>query len=172
MKLALGFLFPLALLALGWPSNVVGHPFYVSVCTIDFNSENRALEIAVKIFTDDFEFALEETTDKKLFLGTPKEPEEADKLIARYLEDHLKISLNDSAIEFNYLGKEVEIDATWCYIESQAMPSSTLQGTITVTNRILLGSFEGQSNIVHINAGDTKKSLILNRMQTTDSVDF
>jgi hypothetical protein len=172
LKLALRLLFPLALLALGWPFKVVGHPFYVSVCQIDFNSENRTLEIAVKIFTDDFELALEETTDRKFFLGTPRELKEADELIKAYFEDHLKISLNKSEVELNYLGKEVEIDATWCYIESQTMPSSTLQGTITVTNRILLESFEDQSNIVHINAGGKSKSLLLNRIQVTDSVEL
>ncbi len=174
MNLTLRLLFPLALLALGWPSEGVGHPFYVSVCTIDFNSENRTLEIEVKIFTDDFERALEETTDRKFFLGTPKELEEADELIERYFEDHLKIWLNDSEIQLNYLGKEVEIDATWCYIESEEIPSTkkNLQGELTVTNRILLEPFDDQSNIVHITAEGKSKSLLLNRIQVTDSVEF
>ncbi len=62
-------LLSLAVLGAGWSYAILeveGHPFYVSVCQVDFNPENRTFEISIKISTDDFERALEETTGKRL----------------------------------------------------------------------------------------------------------
>ena len=164
-----------------------GHPFYVSVSQIRFNSVVRTLEISLKIFTDDFELALEEASNQRLRLGSPREHPKADDFIRSYLKENFQIRINDTRIDLNYLGKEAEIDATWCYLESERLPpapgpgpgraeekavSLPLRGEVTVTNRILLEVFENQTNIVHIEIGGEKRSLLLSRVSETDSVRF
>mgnify|MGYP000135582919 CR=1 FL=1 len=62
------------------------HEFYVSICNIQHNTEAATLEITLKIFTDDFEKALEQDSGKALHLGTPKEDSKADELIRDYLQ--------------------------------------------------------------------------------------
>ena len=53
------------------------HKFYVSLVQVQFNPENKALEITMKIFTDDLEYAI---SGSKLSygLGTETEPPQAD----------------------------------------------------------------------------------------------
>ena len=190
-------LFSLAVLGTGWSYVIIeveGHPFYVSVCQVDFNPENRTFQISIKIFTDDFERALEESTDKRLRLGTRKEHEETDEIIRAYFKDRFSIQVNDAAIDLNYLGKEVGIDTTWCYIESKMIPPPVpdsdrkthasnkrsqripdptfLEGRIRITNQILLETFDNQTNIVHIKIGNQRKSLLLSYARETDSVNF
>ena len=36
-----------------WSPFSQAHPFYVSICQIDYNKENSSLEISIKIFADD-----------------------------------------------------------------------------------------------------------------------
>jgi len=159
------------------------HAFYVSVCQIDFNTKTARLEIAIKTFTDDFERALEEVSKKRLHLGTSREFNGTFEIIKKYLEDHFEIQLNDSPVDLIYLGKEVEIDVTWCYIEStrislpndhsNSQPVTQLPtGKIKVTNRILFETFENQSNIVHIRIGEHQKSLLLSGSSESESVTF
>ncbi|MCF6333363.1 MAG: hypothetical protein L3J11_08765 [Draconibacterium sp.] len=62
------------------------HPFYVSICQVDYNKENQSLEISVKIFANDLLVALEKAGATKIFLGEKKENPETDKFIFNYLK--------------------------------------------------------------------------------------
>jgi hypothetical protein len=159
------------------------HPFYVSVCQIDFNRETGTFQVSIKIFTDDLERALEDFSGKRIHLGTGKEHEDLDEIIRQYFRKFFHLSINGSPIELQYLGQEVSIDATWCYMESEIIHQpaevsvesslNTLpSGNVRVENRLLLDSFEDQTNIVHIKIGDRTRSLLLSKARTSDSADF
>jgi len=145
------------------------HPFYVSVCQIDHNPQNQSLEITIKVFTDDLEKTLEETTDERLFLGSDREPSVADSLIMEYLYEKLKIRVNQQPAQMKYLGKEVEMQVTWCYIEVKEVPGVR---EIEVINTIFLETYDTQTNLVNIRVGDKKKSMLLNQRKQQDVVDF
>lgn len=147
----------------------VRHPFYVSICQIDHNSEAKSLEMTFKIFTDDLEKALEAQGAEKLFLGDKRESKEADRYIRAYLTNNVAINVNDDSVAFRYLGKEVELDVTWCYAEIQNVPEVK---KISATNRILLEMYENQTNLVHVKANGEQKSMLLRRGKVTDAVEF
>ncbi len=146
------------------------HEFYVSICNIQHNTEAATLEITLKIFTDDFEKALQQNTGTALNLGTPKEHSKADELIRDYLQKKLEIELNnDASTSFNYLGKEVEVNEMWCYLEIENVSSIE---SIGVNNFLLTETFPKQSNIVNIRANARLETLVLSKDVTADKVDY
>ena len=145
------------------------HPFYISVCQIDHNPGNDALEVSFRIFTDDLELALEDMGTERLRLGTDRESEKADLYIGRYLERHVGIEINGRRVNAAFLGKEVDSDATWCYVEIEKTP---VIRTMTLTNTLLFEAFEDQVNLVHVNVNGQKKSLVFNRQQIRQTLDF
>ncbi len=145
------------------------HPFYVSICQIDLNRKTEALEITFKIFADDLEKGLETQGTGKLYLGTERESKEANKYIFKYLENNFKIKIDEKSRDLHFIGKEVEKDVVWCYVEVKEIRKI---GKVTITNSILTEQFENQSNIVHIKAGKVKKSMLLNKSKITDIVIF
>ncbi len=131
------------------------HEFHLSLMEIDHNTEKKTLQIAVKLFTDDLTVALEKPGGVKLHIGTPNEPPKANELIANYLKQHVLLKVNGKDVVFNYLGKEAETDATWCYLEVQNVAKVQ---TLEVQNTLLLESFDDQTNMVNLKINGRKKS--------------
>ena len=151
------------------PLNGMTHPFYISVCEIEHNPDTDALEITFKIFTEDLEQVLEAQGTGKLNLGTDHESENADRYITRYLEQHVFVEVDGRTLKAEFLGKESEVDAIWCYVEIKDVPSIN---TIAVTNTLLIDLFEDQTNMVHIKANGQKKSMLFTRVLDRDTVTF
>ena len=93
------------------------HPIHIGVTEIVYSEDNKTLQVTHKFFVDDFEDQLEETYNVKLHLGTKKEHKEANQYIARYLVDRFGIMVNDKKAEGVWVGKEIEKEAIWIYIE-------------------------------------------------------
>ena len=146
------------------------HKFYVSISEVNHNAENASLEISMKIFTDDLEDALEVGTSKKIWLGDPKrEVPETDSLLANYLERKLTFTVNGEAQTPVFIGKELEADVTWCYLEIKGV---TDLKSIAIDNRLLLDLFDEQKNLIHIYANDKEKSLFLRRGKSSGEVTY
>lgn len=144
------------LLALGSIGALLLHDFYVSICTIRHNPETRTLDITWRMTTHDIEHTLlSESGDRDLKLGTERELPEADSLIAGYLLRHLKLSMDGQPIEPRYLGKQVEFDDLYCYLQMEGIPTL---GALTVHNTLLQDLFDEQENVVHLEAGGKTRS--------------
>jgi len=148
---------------------ISAHPFYISVCQADHNPDSSALELSFRIFTDDLEQALEAMGTDRLRLGTEREAEKADLYIGRYLARHVEIEINGQRVSAVFLGKEVDTDAIWCYLEVEQIP---VLNTMTMTNTLLLETFEDQVNLVHVNANGQKMSLVFNGQYVKQTLDF
>lgn len=122
------------------------HDFHVSITQMEQNGKTGRLEIAVKIFTDDLELAVQPAGIPKLHLATREEHAAADSLIGQYLLEHLRLHVDGIPVVLAYLGKETESDATWCYLESGPMGKI---GQLKVTNTVLFAQFDDQVNIIH-----------------------
>lgn len=145
------------------------HPFYISVCQVDHNPDTGALEMSFRIFMDDLELALEEMGTERLHLGTEREAEKADIYIGRYLARHVEIEINGRRVDSAFIGKEVDPDAIWCFVEVGDIP---VLESMTMTNTLLLETYEDQVNLVHVNANGQKKSLVFDRHQVRQTLDF
>lgn len=131
------------------------HPLHVSTTEINFNSKEKSLEISCRIFTDDFEAILAKQFKTKTDLSKPAMHKEMDELVKKYLNAHLKYTVNGKLIGASYIGFEKDNEATNVYFEIDNI--STLQG-ISIENSILYDLFDDQMNILHVEKGGTRKS--------------
>jgi len=145
------------------------HPFYVSICQIDYNRKNKALEISVKIFADDLLLALENKGERIIFLGEERERPEANEIISEYLKSKLKIKVNGKEVDYKFIGKELQSDALWTYLETDTVGELK---EIEVSCDILMEMHETQNNAIQVNNGDGIKTMLLTNRKFTDKLSF
>lgn len=145
------------------------HKFYMSVTEIEHNTQSQSLEITIHIFTDDFEATLEASSNEKIRLGTTREHSDTDKYIKAYLKNNLEITVNNKQQSFNYIGKEAEINKTFCYIE---IPNVDKIEKISIKNTLLFDLYDGQKNIIKVKYNNQKKSLLLTNNKSKGSLQF
>jgi hypothetical protein len=135
--------------------NSIPHPFHVSVTEINHNSPDKTLEISCKIFTDDFEKTLAKLYNTKTDLGKADMKPAMDSLIKRYLISRLSVKADGRTVQFNYLGFEIDKEATYSYIEVSNV--STVR-KIDVVNSIMYEQFDDQINIMHVTVNGSRQS--------------
>ena len=146
-----------------------GHKFYVSLVQIDFNEADQKLEFTFKIFTDDLENAVSVFSGKKFYLDNSMETDLADSLLSSYIFRNFKIWLNGSLYPMLFLGKEVELDVTWCYLE---IPDIAYLSEIRISDKMLLELFEDQVNLINIKYKGVTSGMLLNRETPKDIIRF
>lgn len=123
------------------------HEYYVSILTIHHDPDKHALELTWHMTTHDLEDALEAISGEDPQLGGPFEAPDADTLIARYLRQHLQLSKSGAPLALRYLGKEVELENLFCYLQVDSV--HTTEG-LTVQCDLLQERFPEQVNEVHV----------------------
>lgn len=137
------------------------HPIHIAITEVDYNSSEKSLQIAHKIFVDDLEKHIQSLEKAKgnevaLHLNSAKENAKADAYIQAYLDQFFKLQVNDKVVNPVYLGKEYEAEAVWIYEEVTEAPAPQ---KIKARDRILSTLYEDQSNFIHFTIGGVKKSL-------------
>jgi hypothetical protein len=146
------------------------HPIHVSVTEIEFDKKDAALEIMMRVFTDDLELTLRNSLNNpELDILNPAAGVNVDALIGDYLTDHFKISLDNKAQQVKYLGHEREGDAMIFFIEVKGVSAWK---RITIHNDIIMSTHDDQSNLIHVYVGDKVKSLRLTADTPADSLTF
>ena len=112
----------------------------------------------MKLFADDLEFVLEKEQNVKVFLGTEKEHEKADDFIKSYLNTHFFIEQSKGSLPLTYVGKEIDKDYTWIYIE---VKNFKVKVETLLTNSMLIDYFKDQTNKVNYKKGDEVNSFTL-----------
>ena len=120
------------------------HKFYLSNTTIEFNSQNRAIEITSKIFTDDLEHAIEAQCYRyhSLYPQTP----EVYELVKKYIGENLNLQVAGRNVVINFLGYSVDNDMTTLFLEGNYFDPIS----VVVNNTILLDMYSDQQNIVEV----------------------
>lgn len=135
------------------------HPLHVSTTEVNFNAKDKTLEVSCRIFTDDFESILAKLYKQKTDLSKPEMKTAMDELVKKYLTTHLQIKANGKVAVLNYVGFEIDHEATNIYLEAEKI--STVK-SIEIDNTILYDLFNDQMSIVHVvKNGNRKSSKIL-----------
>ena len=93
-----------------------------------------------------------------------------DKQITEYLLTNNKIWVNKEPVKVNLLGYEVEEEAIWFYLESEA---TKFENSIKVENTVLLSDHDSQQNIVHVYVeGNSPKSMLLRKDHESEILEF
>ena len=124
------------------------HPFHVSVCDMVYKSDDKHLKISVRLFLDDLETGLQPMMDDPKYDITDTTQWNATQdALKSYFDKHLEISIKGKALEYTYLGSEIELDAMWCYLEVEKLKPFD---EITVQYTALQEVFDDQENLVHV----------------------
>ena len=134
------------------------HKYYISLTKIDFVREKKSVQITMKFFLDDIEYALENRYEQPMELATQYENKQAGQFLERYVRQKFRIWINDQEYSYNYLGKEYENNEIFFYLEIEGIEDIS---SVAVQNSMLFEEFSDQKNYVKINAGDMAKTLIL-----------
>lgn len=145
----------LGVLTIGLLGSFMAHKFYLSSTDITYNAKSKNLEIILKCFIDDFDKAMEDYGNQKLYIGTDKESFESDSLIGLYLSKHFFIHQNDRPLNIQFLGFETDQDYIWIYLESERY---NIKSTTNITNTVLFELIEEQQNKVRLLVGEQSYS--------------
>lgn len=148
------------------------HEFHFSKCQIEYKKEAQALQISLHLFIDDLELALEQRGHTGLFIGSEKEQPDAPARVYEYLQSSFQIIVNDTPVDYAFLGKETSEDLAglWCYLEITDV--SSIQ-SMQVKNSILTELYDDQKNVVQIKGPNAqKKYFLFHRQQKEQGVQF
>ena len=136
------------------------HKEYHSLTNIDYNKKEKALQITMRLFTNDIDLALKKYFEKPIELGSINEIVDANKLLELYLNQKFILSINNEMTQYQFLGKEFEKDELYLYMEIKEIEKIE---QISVQNAILTELFFEQENIIKLNINDQQKSIILTK---------
>ena len=141
------------------------HPYYVSTLEIDYRPDRAALQITMRVFTDDWQLMLNTHYDKALRLDPDTDREQIMIHSIDYLQQHLELNLNGTDVTPSVLGREYQDDQLVLYLEVAGV--AELQ-SLAVSNRILFAELEGQQNIVRIKTPTKRKSFLQTQGRAQD----
>ena len=134
------------------------HDFHFSRTDVHWNRETQTLQATARVFTDDLELAIRHHSDlgedHRIWLGDDQEWDGADSAIAVWLERCLILHVQDAPVELTWVGKEVELDVSYVYLESRPM-ALTGAASWYAKNTMLFAEFDDQVNEVHLHAFDS-----------------
>lgn len=132
------------------------HDYHVSLTQIQQNTAEKTMEISMRVFTDDLEIALSKSNGNRKFIVNNKDSN--DEFLKRYLLRHFEFKdAKKKIVNFKYLGKEQEADATWIYLEIAGV--STWSG-MSLKNDVLMEVFDDQVNMVNFKSESGKKTYL------------
>ena len=136
---------------------------------MEYDAKERAFEISVRIFTDDFEKALSAASNSRVVLDK-EHPAATDPLIEKYIQAHFSYQTPQKQLKpFKYVGHENEADAEWIYLE---MPfSEPFQGGVMKQN-VLMEMFDDQVNMVNVQYQGHKKTFVFRKNQPVQNISF
>lgn len=136
------------------------HPIHTSIAEADYNRSTKKLEVAARVFADDFEAALSAISAKKISLErTPAA--EVDALTQRYLRERFAVvpAGGDRPAALTWIGRELK-DASnevWLYFEL-ALPGGV--DGMRVRHALLTELFSDQLNSVRLRDGPRQTTLV------------
>lgn len=131
------------------------HKFHTSLTRMDYNAEEKIIEVTIQLFPHDLVPTLEKRAGKRIDLErTP----DVDQLILEYLSQNFILKdKNGDAKKLVWVGKELEVDTAYIYL--QIPLADGLEGA-SLQNTLFFESYPEQTNLV-LSRFEKKKSDLL-----------
>ena len=132
------------------------HAYHTTITELRYNPAKKQLELATKVFTDDFEKAISQgqPTHVSLTDAGPRPLALAD----AYFQRTLQIStLAGARLPLQVLGMQAENDGYWFYCKV-ALPGPV--AGIRLRQAVLIDAFADEMNIVNVEANGKKQSAL------------
>ena len=134
------------------------HKYYISVTQIEYLKNKQSVQIITRIFTDDFEKLLRERYDETITLAGKNEPSTINLYMERYLNEKIKIKINNKEVYASFIGKEYDVDLVKCYLEIEGVKKIE---SFEISNEVLFDLYSDQQNIIKTKINSQQKSVIL-----------
>ncbi len=159
---------------LGISAQAEAHPLRLSLCEIEYTSSKQLLTINLKLFlTDVNEAIVFDPNSKELAFCQPNEPEKANTLLLKYLNEFFYVKVNGEQvalkIKHKKLSGEGDNTALWVYFE---YPQEATLNTLEIKNAVFTDLFFDQNNIIYVHADGESKSLMLNKKTAVHELKF
>lgn len=142
----------------------IEHDFHLSKGSLKYKPDQKALQLSMHVYIDDFEEALRNRGIDSLYILTKKESADADHYIGLYIKENFRVSFDDVPVELNYIGKEISEDLAgmWVYLEGTDLeaPSSA-----TIDYSVLMETFDDQRNILSVQINDKADHLMYSDLE-------
>lgn len=145
------------------------HPYYLSVTEIEYQPQEKSIQIASKLFMDDFEDALRNEFNVRTEILSAADKKKNEALIHMYFQKHLKLFVNGKQLQFELIGFEKQEEAIWTYLEVKNISAFK---TISVFNDLLYQIRQDQINIIHFKNQNERKSFRLTNPDKEVNITF
>lgn len=146
------------------------HKFYMSVTQVNYVSDQKAVQVIVRLFIDDLQAEINAISKTPpIELDTDREPKDVEKRFEAYLKEHLSFVINTTKKEFHYIGKEYSDNMAVFYLEITEI--DTIQ-SLTIQNKLLNNLFPEQENIVKTKIYNKHKSTLFTPEDTKALINF
>lgn len=142
-----------------WLAAFSKHPFYMSVTEIEYKAPENELQIACKLFADDFEDVLKAENGKTIVIFDEAQKTTNATLINKYLQQHFKLTIDGTIGVYKMVGFEKEEDAVWVYLIVKDVLKFK---KLTVWSDVFYQYRAGQINILHFKNKEKTTSFRLN----------
>lgn len=144
------------------------HKYYLSVTQVEYVEEKKSVQIISRIFMDDMENALKQNYDMSLSIDA-SDTSVLDAYISKYVTEKIKIEINGEKTDFNFIGKETDLDIMKVYLEIENVENIR---SFQITNKVLFELFKEQQNMVKLKMNNLHKSYLLNRQKQHAVLNF
>ena len=150
------------------------HPLRLSLCEIEYTSDQQLLTINLKLFlTDVNEAIVFDPNSNELAFCQPNEAPHGEKLLLEYLNQFFHVKANGQQVPLKVkkkkLGGEGENTALWVYFEQVL---DTPLKSMEIKNAVFTDLFFDQNNIVYVHVNGESKSMMLNKETSTHQLTF
>jgi len=141
------------------------HDFHISHTTIHYNDQLDNIEITLKVPIEDIENSIETKNSEKLKIGTTNESNLTNDKIQYYINNRLKVFINDDIFKYKWIGKELDEDLynLYLYFEITNCKKNGIIQSIAIENTLFIDNETNQTNIVLIEFEDKNYNLTLSK---------
>jgi len=133
------------------------HPIHLSVTNFEINKFQNSIFFSVKLYIDDFQNALSQTTGKKIDLINDTCLDCNSESFTKYLQNHFKISIgNNSPVssKMNYTKAARNKESIWLYYEISDFEFDSL---MVINNTLMFDIFDDQTNLTIVTLNDISR---------------
>lgn len=136
------------------------HPVHVSLLNVDLDPKTGKIEIAFRIFSDDFENVILNKYSVDLDISSKVEPGDKIDAIHKYIDESFELRINDTQIDkWEYAGNQIDEEAIWLYYTNKYHGKIK---KVSILNEVLIDLYEDQTNLVIVSWFDKQNGYRLN----------
>ncbi len=145
------------------------HNYYVSITSIEYNNEKQNLDVKLKLFYDDLQYAIEVEYGE-----TIKDPiTDYEDLIKRYTLSRFSIAQNGIPLTLHFEDVQSDVEVVWVSLSSDTID---FESNWTINSSLFVDLFADQVNLINFYPNQENypevKGLALNSQKRSGNINF